>query len=172
MSLYVRQYASRNIKPLSIYGEKEVINQLKHLYNLGAKTANFKAAWNRASKPMRTAARTYAKRNSITGTMWKSIRLLTSKRYKGVFWLGPSRGKAKRYDAWYAYFQEAGTKKRRTKGTASMSSYHSRSHSTGSVFPQRFMRVAYRGYRDITRRLITEELYKEIYKIAAKNMIR
>jgi len=90
------------------------------------------------------------KQNVQTGHIWKAISIITSKRFKGVFWLGPTRGRTARYDAWYAYFQEKGTV-RGIKGKF-------------------FMKRAYEQNKHKTRKLIEDELYKEIYKLAGKRL--
>ena len=170
MALITKIQENKGDRPFQIYGEKDVIRQLELLHNMGARTHNFRAAFTRAAKPMKENARARARvfaRNTVRfettkftrkgvatkskrtyGPIWKSISIMTSRRYRGVFWLGPTRGKTARFDAWYAYFQEAGTV-RGIKG-------------------KYFMRGAYESYKWQTRKLITQELYNEMYKIAGQ----
>jgi len=158
---------------IEIRGDKELLKQLRHLHNLGAKTSNYKGVFTRAAKGMKAVARSnaknytrkkavrkqrvkftrggaYAKTKRTDGPIWKAISIITSKRFKGVFWLGPTRGRTARYDAWYAYFQEKGTV-RGIKGKF-------------------FMKRAYEQNKHKTRKLIEDELYKEIYKLAGKRL--
>ena len=157
---------------IKIIGDKQMLWQLDKLKEMGARTHNFRGAFTRAAKPLKEAARNnarsfarkidrkqttrltargeVAKSKRTFGPIWKSIAIMTSKRYRGVFWLGPSRGKRAKFDAWYSYFQEKGTRK--------------------GIEGQFFMRKAYDQYKFRTKALITKELYREIYKIAAKKL--
>lgn len=157
---------------LEVYGDKQLEKQIQMLYNMGAKTHNFRAAFNRVSKSITRDAKLKAKsftrkidRKSLTkttrrgkiakgkrtsGPIWRSIGLATSKKYKGVFWVGPKKGKSVRYDAWYAKFQESGTRR--------------------GIKPKLYMQQAYRNNLQRSKKLIAQELYNEIYKIAAKRL--
>ena len=162
-------------RPFEIVGVEETIRQFQHMYNLGARTHNFKAVFTRAAKPMKAAARSnalkafkdtakqkrkqqirftkkgaYAKAKRQSGPIWKAISIITSKRFKGVFWLGPTRGRTARYDAWYAYFQEKGTVR--------------------GIEGKFFMKRAYDQWKWRTRQLISDEFNKEIYKLIAKRI--
>ena len=152
-----------------VIGTEDLLRKFTELSNIGARTSQIKAALNRASKPMRMTARNLAKQyqsntssarktsdGSTRPTLWKSITLLTSKRYRGVFWLGPSR--KRRYKAYHGFVLETGTGRRVTKSGA----------NRGTLIGKRFMRSAYLGQYNTVRNNIGKELNLLIQKIAAK----
>ena len=142
---------------LFVYGDKVIIAKLDKLAKMGAKRSQLRAIYNRASKPLRMAARNNAKKYKRSGTLWKSIKLTSSKKQKALFWVGPEHGKDKKFDAWYAYFIEKGTHKRTTKDGIKRGRIPS---------GKKFMARAYNSNKGKVRLNIIRELSKLINKIA------
>lgn len=151
---------------IDVIGDKYLMKKIDRLMALGAKRAQLRAAYNRASKPMREQARSNAKRIKKSGSLWKSIKMISSRRNKSLFWLGPARGKRQTYDAWYAYFLESGTKQRSTKEKTKRGSVVSQSRSTGRIKPYRFMAKAYFQKKAIVKINIGRELNKLIIQLS------
>ena len=171
-------------KGIFIVGEAELKRKIDKLYSLGSRKSQIRAAFNRASKPLRMKARSNAKQLNKTrrsgkrkekgAVLWKSIKLITSKRYRGVYWVGPSHGLGKRFDAWYGFFLEAGTRSRVTRGSKrrhrlgiTIKKAVSGGISRGRIRPRRFMRRAYLSTRNTVQRNIRKELNLMIKKLVS-----
>lgn len=141
---------------LVLIGDKRLIEKLYNLQSLNARSAQIKAAFNRASKPMIQAAKAASTQRRKSGVLYRSIKILSSKKYKSLFWVGPAHGKKQKNDAWYAYFQERTTDTRTTdKG------FH-----RGRIRGIRFMEKAYTNTKGKVRLNIIAELNKLIKKLA------
>ena len=142
---------------LTIIGDRLLIAKIDKLIAMGARRSQIRAAYNRASKPLRMAARNNAKRNKLTGTLWRSIKMLNSRKNRSLFWIGPASGRRHRYDGWYGYFIEKGTRTRKTKSGASRGKIKGGS---------KYMERAYNATKGKARLNIIGELNKLINKIA------
>ena len=142
---------------ISLIGDKLLIKKIDKLIALGGKRAQVRAAFNRASKPLKTAARNNAKRNKSSGTLWRSIKMIASKRNKTLFWIGPATGRKQRFDGWYGYFIERGTKLRKTKAGASRGKIEAKS---------KYMERAYNSTKGKVRLNMIAEINKLIKRIA------
>lgn len=143
-------------RDFEIYGTLETIELFKKMYTLGARTSNFKNVFASAAKPMIQAARSNARKSKFRGHLWKSIKLLTSRRYKGVFWIGPTRKKSAPHRGYHGWWIEHGTNER--KG------------GRGRISAKPYMEPAYTAHKQEVRRRIDQEFYKEIYKLIGKKL--
>ena len=140
---------------IKIIGDKVLIAKIDKLISMGANRSAIRGIFNRASKPLRMAARSNAKRNKVTGTLWRAIKMINSRRNRSLFWIGPARGRKQTYDAWYAYFIEAGTQVRGLRS----------GKLTGKIRPSRFMAKAYFSTKGTVKINIGKELNKLIIKL-------
>ena len=73
---------------ITILGDDLLRMKLTKLATLSAKRSQIQAAFNRATKGMRMAAKAYAPRNSNRkykrGPLWRSIKVIKSKRYINI----------------------------------------------------------------------------------------
>ncbi|MGV7234756.1 MAG: hypothetical protein ACQ9ET_00715 [Nitrosomonadaceae bacterium] len=145
---------------IQVMGDDLLIKKLKKLQTLGARQSEIRAAFNRAIKPMTMAARNNAKQSTNSkrkykrGPIWKSIKVVLSRRYKNLFWLGPARGKKQRFDGWYGFFLEKGARNRKTEQGA----------NRGSIRGTKYMEKAYNAHKRGSFLKIRFELFKLIKK--------
>ena len=143
---------------IEVFGDQLLLKKLQKLKQMNSRQGQINAAFNRASKPLRQRARSNAKQFKKTGTLWKSIKMLRSRRFKSLFWVGPARGFRQTYDAWYGYFLEKGTKLRTTRSVPR--------RGRGRIRANKYMERAYMATKNQVRYGIIKELNILIKKIA------
>ena len=154
---------ARGQKEFELVGDQHLQRRFQHLMEIGTKKQKIKRALNRAAKPMRMAARSYAKHyqsetvEARTGPdgyvrphLWKSIQVFGSKKYRGVLWLGARKNR--RYRAYHASILEKGAHGRRTRKGA----------DRGGYAGKRYMLRAYNATKGMVLRNMGHELDKII----------
>ena len=144
---------------LTILHEEAVIRRLNRLHKLDARQKDIYAAFKRGAKPLQVAAKSNAPRNRNRnykrGPLWRSIKVIKSKKWNNLFWLGPARGRSQKFDGWYGIFSESGTQGRG----------HESGKYTGSVKATRFMTKAFSSHGGKALSQIKIELNRLIAKL-------
>jgi len=110
---------------ITIEGTEQIDLALKRLREAGSRKRDVTKVFSQSVRPLisaakatapmnkraRTSSREYESRRHTAGTLKRSIKFKTSKRYHNIWYVVPQRGRKANYDAWYAHMVGEGTKR-------------------------------------------------------------